>query len=99
MSNEPNVSVTVRDNEPIEKALRRFRRLCDRAGIKRKVREKECYLKPSAQRRKDEMRQVRNRRRAERKAQMRQARKQKKMKQRTTALAKSAAAKVARRDA
>ena len=87
MSTKPNVSVTVRRDEPIEKALRRFKRLCEKAGINKKVRVKRFYEKPSDQRRRQLRKQVRNRRRAERKAKERQDRKLKRARQRSGALA------------
>jgi len=38
-------SIKVRDNEPFDIALRRFRRSCDRAGVITDVRKKEFYEK------------------------------------------------------
>lgn len=78
LSKTPNVTVTVSKDEPIERALRRFKRMCERAGIKKILRAKRHYEKPSEERRRDARKQVRNRRRAERKAQERQQRKMKK---------------------
>jgi len=91
MSREANVSVTVRSNEPIEKALRRFKRMCERAGISKTVRGKRFYEKPSDERRRELRKQERNRRRAERKAQERQDRKMRRARQRTNTLAAGAA--------
>ena len=51
MATKPNVSVVVRRDEPIERALRRFKRLCESAGIRKLVRAKERYEKPSEARR------------------------------------------------
>ena len=42
------VSVTVKDGEPFEKALRRFKKKWEKAGILREVRSRSYYLKPSA---------------------------------------------------
>jgi small subunit ribosomal protein S21 len=42
--------VRVRDNEPFEVALRRFKRSCEKAGILTEVRRREFYEKPTAER-------------------------------------------------
>tara|TARA_B100000575_G_C22601734_1_gene376175 strand:- start:44 stop:229 length:186 start_codon:yes stop_codon:yes gene_type:complete len=44
------IEVTVKDNEPFEKALRRFKKKWEKAGVLRAVKNKACYLKPSEQR-------------------------------------------------
>ena len=41
------VSVIVKDNESFEKALRRFKKKWEKAGILRDVKAKAYYLKPS----------------------------------------------------
>ena len=41
-------SIRVRDNEPFEVALRRFRRSCEKAGIFTEVRRREFYEKPTS---------------------------------------------------
>ena len=41
------VEVTVRDGEPLEKALRRFKKKWERAGILRDVKKRAVYEKPS----------------------------------------------------
>lgn len=43
-------SVRVRDNEPFEVALRRFKRACEKAGIMSEVRRREFYEKPTTER-------------------------------------------------
>ncbi|MDZ7748036.1 MAG: 30S ribosomal protein S21 [Halofilum sp. (in: g-proteobacteria)] len=43
-------SVRVRDNEPFEVALRRFKRSCEKAGILTESRRREFYEKPTAER-------------------------------------------------
>ena len=43
-------SVRVRENEPFEVALRRFKRSCEKAGILSEVRRREFYEKPTAER-------------------------------------------------
>jgi len=41
------VSIKVREDEPFEKALRRFKKKWEKAGILRDVRARAYYLKPS----------------------------------------------------
>ena len=41
------VSIKVKDGEPDEKALRRFKKKWEKAGILREVRSRSYYLKPS----------------------------------------------------
>ncbi len=43
-------SVRVRENEPFEVALRRFKRSCEKAGILAEVRRREYYEKPTQER-------------------------------------------------
>ncbi|MGQ0620856.1 MAG: 30S ribosomal protein S21 [Panacagrimonas sp.] len=43
-------AVRVRDNEPFEVALRRFKRTCEKAGVLTDVRKKEFFEKPSMER-------------------------------------------------
>lgn len=45
-------NVTVRDNESLDSALRRFKRNCAKAGIMQEVRKREHYEKPSVKRKK-----------------------------------------------
>lgn len=59
------VKLIVRDRESIQEAVRRFRKLVERSGIKKEMRRREYYEKPSDVRR-------RTRRRAERRARMAQ---------------------------
>jgi small subunit ribosomal protein S21 len=42
--------VRVKENEPFEVALRRFKRSCEKAGILTEVRRREYYEKPTAER-------------------------------------------------
>ena len=44
----PNVKV--RENEPFEIALRRFKRTCEKAGVLAEVRKREFYEKPTQER-------------------------------------------------
>jgi len=43
--------VKVKDGEPFEKALRRFKKKCNKEGIMQKLKESRHYEKPSARRR------------------------------------------------
>jgi len=45
------IIVNVRDNEPFEKALRRFRRNVEREGIRKDIKKNSFYLKPGEKRR------------------------------------------------
>jgi small subunit ribosomal protein S21 len=46
----PMPAVRVRDNEPFEVAVRRFKRTCEKAGVLTDVRKKEFFEKPSMER-------------------------------------------------
>ena len=39
--------IRIRENEPFDVALRRFRRSCERAGVLTEVRKREYYEKPT----------------------------------------------------
>jgi small subunit ribosomal protein S21 len=43
-------SVRIRDNEPFEVALRRFKRTCEKAGVLTDLRKHEYFEKPSQER-------------------------------------------------
>jgi small subunit ribosomal protein S21 len=43
-------SVKIRENEPFEYALRRFKRSCEKAGILAETRRREFYEKPTQER-------------------------------------------------
>ncbi|MCP3870675.1 MAG: 30S ribosomal protein S21 [Gammaproteobacteria bacterium] len=43
-------NVRVKENEPFEIALRRFKRGCEKAGILAEVRRREFYEKPTSER-------------------------------------------------
>ena len=43
-------SVRVKENEPFEVALRRFKRSCEKAGVLTETRRREFYEKPTAER-------------------------------------------------
>ena len=42
--------VRVRENEPFDIALRRFKRSCEKAGVLTEIRRREFYEKPTAKR-------------------------------------------------
>ncbi|MEE9397717.1 MAG: 30S ribosomal protein S21 [Methylococcales bacterium] len=43
-------SVRPRENEPFDIALRRFKRICERAGVISEIRRRESYEKPTEER-------------------------------------------------
>lgn len=43
-------AVKVKENEPFDVALRRFKRSCEKAGLLAEVRSREFYEKPTAER-------------------------------------------------
>lgn len=54
--------VVVKDGEPFEKALKRFKKKVEAAGILKEVRKREFYMKPSI-RKKEKQRSAEKRRR------------------------------------
>lgn len=44
--------ITIRDSESYEVAVRRFKKLCEKAGIMADLRKHECYEKPSIRKKK-----------------------------------------------
>ncbi|CAL4318112.1 30S ribosomal protein S21 [Buchnera aphidicola] len=42
--------ITIRENEPFDVALRRFKRACEKSGILSEIRRREFYEKPTTQR-------------------------------------------------
>ena len=44
--------IKVKDNESLDRAIKRFKRQCTRAGVIAEVRKREAYVKPSVKRRK-----------------------------------------------
>ena len=66
MSHEPHVRVFVEKDESIEKAIKKFKRLCERAGIKKEIKARRYYEKPSDARRREIRKKERNRRKSER---------------------------------
>ncbi|MCJ7801420.1 MAG: 30S ribosomal protein S21 [Candidatus Marinimicrobia bacterium] len=60
------IEVTLRDNEPLERALRRFKKKWERAGVLRDVRSKSFFVKPSVEKRESRKKAVRRMARFER---------------------------------
>ena len=54
--------------EPFDKMLRRFRNQCERAGIVKRVREKEYYVKPNEKKHRKNQELIRTRKNQARKA-------------------------------
>jgi small subunit ribosomal protein S21 len=52
----PMVKLVVRDRESIQEAVRRFRKLVERSGIKKEMRRREYYEKPSETKRRNKLR-------------------------------------------
>ena len=50
------VKLRLRDNESVNEAVRRFRKLVEHAGVKKEMRKREFYEKPSDMRRRDRRR-------------------------------------------
>jgi small subunit ribosomal protein S21 len=57
------VKLNVREKESIQEAVRRFRKLVERSGIKKEMRRREYYEKPSETRRRARLRAERRTRR------------------------------------
>ena len=55
----------VHDREPIGLALRRFKKLLERSGLKKELRRRECYEKPCEARRRSALRKQNVARRAQ----------------------------------
>jgi small subunit ribosomal protein S21 len=53
------VKIMLRERESIQEAVRRFRKIVDRSGLKREVRSREYYEKPSDVKRKARNRAIR----------------------------------------
>ena len=62
------VQVTIRENEPFGKALRRFRRKVEREGIRKDIKKNRVYLKPGERRRLKRRLAEKRRRKAARRA-------------------------------
>ena len=60
--------IIVREGEPLDKALRVFKRLCEKEGLRRAIKRSTYYEKPSEQRRRKKLQQLRERRKQAAKA-------------------------------
>jgi small subunit ribosomal protein S21 len=60
------IRVLVKNNEPLEKTLRRLRKICNNEGITRDLKRSAYYEKPSERRRRKERERIKNLRKAER---------------------------------
>ena len=60
------VSIKVKDGEPFEKALRRFKKKWEKAGILREFKSRTYYLKPSEARKMEKVRKKNTIKRANR---------------------------------
>lgn len=56
--------IIVRTGDSIERALKQFKRLCEKEGLRRDIKRSSYYEKPSEQRRRRKMQQLRERRKA-----------------------------------
>ena len=53
------VKMYLRDRESIQEAVRRFRKIVERSGLKKEMRKREVYEKPSLTKRRAKLRAVR----------------------------------------
>ena len=63
--NRPVVKLRVRAGESIQEAVRRFRKLCERSGLRKEMRRKAYYEKPSERRRREELKRLRKARQSQ----------------------------------
>lgn len=57
------VKLTLREKESVQEAVRRFRKLVERSGIKKEMRKREFFEKPSETKRRTRLRAIRRARR------------------------------------
>jgi small subunit ribosomal protein S21 len=62
------IRLEVRRDEPIDKALKRFKRICEREGLIKTIRRAEYYEKPSERRRRKIRQRINQIRKSERQA-------------------------------
>ena len=62
------VKVMVKSNEPLEKTLKRLRKICNNEGITREIKRTSVYEKPSERRRRKERERLKAIRTAKKKA-------------------------------
>ena len=63
------VKLILHEGETVQEAVRRFRKLCERSGIKKEMRRRETYEKPSETKRRARLRAERRAFRASKMAQ------------------------------
>ncbi|MHC4822277.1 MAG: 30S ribosomal protein S21 [Planctomycetota bacterium] len=59
------IRVMVKNNEPLEKTLRRLRKICNNEGVTRDLKRASFYEKPSEKRRRKDRERIKNLRKAE----------------------------------
>jgi len=62
-----HVRILVGQGEPIEKAIRKFKKLCEKAGIKKELKARRYYEKPSEARRREARKRERDAHKREKK--------------------------------
>jgi len=67
-----NASVKVHEGENIERALKRFKRLVEKAGIKKEAKARRYFIKPSEAKRLEKRKNARNRKKSEKKERLQQ---------------------------
>lgn len=60
-----HVRIVVHRDDSIEKVIRKFKKLCEKAGIKKEIKARRYYEKPSEARRREARKNERNRRKIE----------------------------------
>ena len=60
-----HVRIVVHRDDSIEKVIRKFKKLCEKAGIKKEIKARSYYEKPSEARRREARKNERNRRKIE----------------------------------
>lgn len=58
------IKITVRDDEPVEKAIQRFKRACNKEGLRKSIKRYSAYEKPSDRRRREAKESTRRLRKA-----------------------------------
>jgi small subunit ribosomal protein S21 len=54
------IKISVREDESLESVLKRFKRICDKEGIKKALKQYSYYEKPSDKKRRKEKERIRN---------------------------------------
>ncbi len=72
-----SIRVLVKNNEPLEKTLRRLRKICNNEGVTRDLKRSSFYEKPSERRRRKERERIKNLRKAERVGKKKKTKKEK----------------------